>query len=248
MVGTLVPSREPWASRHAQVLACLRSPAVQMMLHSLCAELPVPRPATSVAPPNASSSELDLAMAAWYPVSSSIHDDDNALRRAAHGQLQALASLSLQEKDFIAEVELNRNMSAGGGGFCEVMRCRLDRQLYVVKSAVKRTVVGAFAVSNLSPSLERHILTLARSAREGLGELPTPEIHAAWTSRNDVFIAMQYFPAGDLDMLMRSASEAGENNDLTDAHGRFREEHVRSWGRDMVAGVSWLHETGYMHR
>ncbi|CEH16342.1 Rho-associated, coiled-coil containing protein kinase [Ceraceosorus bombacis] len=255
-LGSKSSPRANWSERRSRVEELLASAPILDVVRCLRRALRADGKQLAVPSPDDPSEDLDLALAAYWPVegtSASAASDTNVVRRRAMPLLRELAATTIQERNFASETALARSLSRGGGGFCEVTRSRFDRKLYVVKSAVKRTVVASFRTSNLSPSLERHILSLARtyagsSSSEFEGELPTPRIHAAWCSRSDVFIAMEYFAAGDLDMLLSSAGEAKCLNEMSDEKGRIHEHHTLAWGRDMVAAVSWLHSEGFMHR
>ncbi|KAK0550687.1 hypothetical protein OC861_003264 [Tilletia horrida] len=180
--------------------------------------------------------------------------DPNPIRRAAIPILGSLPSLMLTERDFIPLNNLQRSRA----GIVEVVRCRLDRKLYVLKSMVK--ALARREPHRSSPLTERKLLSTAIKAeavcKDSSRPAYTPQICAAFQSTGSVHIVMEYFPAGDLNTFLESAGSASIscNGDLSSVPGRnptgglLKEDWVRLYAADIVAAVGWVHESGYAHR
>lgn len=156
--------------------------------------------------------------------------------RDALPHLRELAQCMLCEKDFVSMTTLQRSAT----GAVEVVRCKLDRQLYVLKSALKG--VARRESTRFSPVFEGAILA------QGAHSL-APSLLASFQSPGSVHIVMEYFPAGDLDSLLQSAAHATESYPGKSAgSGLLQEEWVRRYAVDIVACVGWIHSLGFVHR
>ncbi|KAK0535226.1 hypothetical protein OC835_002420 [Tilletia horrida] len=199
--------------------------------------------------------------------------DPNPLRRAIVPALRALPTLMLTERDFIPLNNLQRSRA----GIVEVVRCRLDRKLYVLKSMLKG--VARREPHRTSPMTEKNLLCLAAAESSGAAAAGssgskkgssaagvatvadgrpdfTPQICAAFQSTGSLHIVMEYFPAGDLNTFLESAGSAASTLDAAGSAvpgrnptgGLLVEEWVKMYAADIVAAVGWVHECGFAHR
>lgn len=189
--------------------------------------------------------ELDTSLAVLWsaPLSSR---DVNGLRRVAQHALKPLLQLALSEssRDLapITCLESNRE------GTVELVRCTLDRRIYVLKSTTKGAAKRGYR-SN-APVTERRLLSLSRQSKdEALNARFTPACIAAFQSPGSLHILMDYCPAGDLYHFLESAGEAPLTNEARNrTGGLLSERYVKRYAIDMVAAISWIHEQGFMHR
>ncbi|KAE8230115.1 hypothetical protein CF326_g4891 [Tilletia indica] len=190
-------------------------------------------------------------------VSSCAAIDPNPFRRAVIPVLRSLPTLILTERDFIPLNNLQRSRA----GIVEVVRCRLDRKLYVLKSMIKG--VARREPHRTSPMTEKELLCMAASQSSTRGKTQssprpdyTPQICAAFQSTGSLHIVMEYFPAGDLNTFLESAGSASSlgNGGVSSVPGRnpsgglLIEEWVQLYAADIVAAVGWVHERGFAHR
>lgn len=157
----------------------------------------------------------------------------------------------------------------------DLVRCRHDGKVYVLKSTLKGAAVRERY--RLNPLLEKRIflqsLTCDRKAEQFLGTadanpdcakaptasspddffhstLPTPRLHAAFQSHDTAHLIMEFFPAGDLEALLASAGTANSaypgKSHVPGA--LLTEDWVISYAKDICAAVAWLHAIGFAHR
>ena len=133
-------------------------------------------------------------------------------------------------------------------GVVEVVRCKFDRRLYVLKSVLKG-VARREAYRN-SPLLESAILAQEHYAGDRGAAVPVPELLAAFQSPGSVHIVLEYFPAGDLDNLLQAAAAASGAHPGRRAGGAglLQEDWVVRYAVDIVAAVGWTHSLGFVHR
>lgn len=177
------------------------------------------------------------------PVSSK---DTNIPRCLAQVSLKTITHTALSESSrdlsSITCLESNRE------GTVELVRCRMDRKIYVLKSTTKGAAKRGYK-SN-APVTERLLLSLAKEASLGQGRnVFTPACIASFQSQGSLHILMEYCPAGDLYHFLESAGQAPISNEARNkSGGLLSEKYVRSYAIDMVAAITWLHEQGFMHR
>lgn len=181
---------------------------------------------------------LDCALAIlWHSQSVPRNSLADRLCRSARPSLQEVAQYVLGERDFAALSTLQH----GATGTVEVVRCKFDQRLYVMKSILKG--VARREAYRFSPVFESRLL--AHDQDDGC----TPQLHAAFQGPGSVHIVMEYFPAGDLDSLLRAAAEAGpEYPGKRAGGGLLQEEWVVRYACDIVAAVGWLHGLQFVHR
>ncbi|WFC99256.1 hypothetical protein MYAM1_002000 [Malassezia yamatoensis] len=144
----------------------------------------------------------------------------------------------LGERDFTSLSTLQHSAT----GTVEVVRCKFDQRLYVMKSILKG--VARREAYRFSPVFESRLL-----AHEQRNPGYTPELHAAFQGPGSVHLVMEYFPAGDLDSLLHAAAAAGPEYPGKSQHGGLlQEDWVVRYACDMVAAIGWLHELQFMHR
>lgn len=154
-------------------------------------------------------------------------------------RLEEVRTYVLSERDFAALSTLQH----GATGTVEVVRCKFDRHLYVMKSILKG--VARREAYRFSPVFESRLL-----AHDNDTDSPcTPYLHAAFQGPGSVHLVMEYFPAGDLDSLLRAAAEAepGYPGKSTEG-GLLQEAWALRYACDMVAAVGWLHGLQFVHR
>lgn len=85
--------------------------------------------------------------------------------------------------------------------------------------------------------------------------IPTPLLVASFQSERKLHLVMEYLPHGDLDSFLVSANDGKRNGvglgrgTISSHPGQLLEEKfLRSFSRDMVAAIGWLHELGIVHR
>jgi serine/threonine protein kinase len=188
---------------------------------------------------------LDASLAVlWSAPTYSV--DSNEVRLAACSSLKSILNVALSESNrdlsSITCLESNRE------GTVELVRCRLDKKIYVLKSTTKGAAKRGYR-SN-APVTERRLLSLARKTHlETTRTVFTPTCIAAFQSPGSLHILMDYCPAGDLYHFLESAGEAPIINEARNkSGGLLTERYVRRYAIDMVAAISWLHEQGFMHR
>ncbi|EPQ31424.1 uncharacterized protein PFL1_00759 [Pseudozyma flocculosa PF-1] len=257
-----------WAARHDAIVISLRAPAVARALSDL--ELQsgtrVPRTHATAHDPDRLDSakdasqlqkytaphrlgrELDLALAILWSSSGIPHGKDaNPFRAAALPHIKTLPRLSFSIDDFKSLKTLQRS----SGSFVEVVRCKLDRQLYVLK-----TIVKGFAKRNAaiqSPACETLFLAkkqpgAASSDDGGTTRRVTPELVAAFQTQGSVHLVMEYVPSGDLSELLIAASKCGPEYPGRASSGLLVEDWIRRYAADMVLAIGWVHSRGYAHR
>ncbi|CAD6978796.1 unnamed protein product [Tilletia controversa] len=183
--------------------------------------------------------------------------DPNSFRNTIIPVLRSLPTLILTERDFIPLNNLQRSRA----GIVEVVRCRLDRKLYVLKSMLKG--VARREPHRTSPMTEKDLLCIAASESSGAtsqssGGRPdyTPQICAAFQSTGSLHIVMEYFPAGDFNTFLESAASASSlgNGGASSVPGRnpsgglLIEDWIQMYAADIVAAVGWVHGCGFAHR
>ncbi|PKI84525.1 hypothetical protein MVES_001644 [Malassezia vespertilionis] len=185
--------------------------------------------------------QLDCALAVLWTSKNVPHNSMVAkLYRDAAPALRKLSAANLTERDFSSLYTLQH----GATGTVEVVRCKFDRRLYVLKSILKG--VARREPYRCSPVFESQLL--AQGSTNGANAC-TPMLHAAFQGIGSVHLVIEYMPAGDLDSLLRAAAEAGDKYPGKSRHGGLLEEAwaVR-YAVDMVAAVGWLHELAFVHR
>ncbi|WFD30855.1 hypothetical protein MSPP1_001879 [Malassezia sp. CBS 17886] len=239
--------RATWEQRRAQLCAALERPEVDAAVsalgefaseHAALLRVLRHRLAPTHREEDAVGAALDYALAILWT-------SQGIPRSVPAGQLCADARLSLAGLD---EAGLTQHEFAtlctlqhGATGTVEVVRCRLDRQLYVLKSTLKG--VARREACRLSPVFERQLL-----AQSGVGDARAacaPRLHAAFQSARSVHLVMEYFAAGDLDALLRAAAQADASYPgRSRCGGLLDEDWVVRYAADMVAAVGWLHANG----
>lgn len=252
-----------WAKRHTQLQILIDSPKVsQARSEAIQAASLIPQTdenaASAVASHEASlrlvsedsqeeilGKKLDASLAVlWSTPSSS--KDCNTNRQAAYASLKSVQNVALSEsgRDLSSIICLESNRE----GTVELVRCRMDRKIYVLKSTTKGAAKRGYR-SN-APVTERRLLSLARSRQQERGKTAfTPACIAAFQSPGSLHILLDYCPAGDLYHFLESAGEAPISNEARNkTGGLLAQSYVKRYAIDMVAAISWLHDQGYMHR
>lgn len=186
---------------------------------------------------------VDICLAVLWSIPKGI-SDPNSTRQFALYHLQVLANAALSDsnRDF---VPLNC-LESSREGTVELVRCRFDRRIYVLKSTTKGAAKRGFRTN--SPMTERRLLCVAKNETKGVASF-TPSCIAAFQSPGSLHILMEYCPAGDLYHFLESAGQAPIDNDARNTSGGLlSEKYVHKYAIDMVAAISWLHAQGYMHR
>lgn len=235
---------DPWDERHARIREALRADEVAVVVRTLqshaAAATPLARLLRELLPHDEREEhilgvQLDCALAALWCVQNVPRGAPLDIACApALARMRELDAQSLQIGDFASLCTLQH----GGTGTVEVVRCRFDRRLYVLKSTVKG--IARREASRFSPVLESQLL--ARGASN------TPQLHAAFQSARSVHLVLEYFPAGDLDALLQAAAAAGPGYRGKARTGLLLEAWVLRYAADMVAALAWLHALRFCHR
>lgn len=253
-----------WAKRHIHLQTLIDSPRVsQARSEALQAASLIPQTdenaASVVASHEASlqivakdsqeenlGRKLDASLAVLWSAPSSSSKDFNLDRKAAYSTLKSVLNVALSEssRDLSSIICLESNRE----GTVELVRCRMDRKIYVLKSTTKGAAKRGFR-SN-APVTERRLLSLARKRQQERGKTAfTPACIAAFQSLGSLHILLDYCPAGDLYHFLESAGEAPISNEARNkTGGLLAQNYVKRYAIDMVAAISWLHDQGFMHR
>ncbi|KDN52392.1 hypothetical protein K437DRAFT_18383 [Tilletiaria anomala UBC 951] len=264
-----------WQDRHQQIDTILDEAAVKQALCAFCVARKTVTDQSStiqhdeghaenneLTPTEATSSTflgkrnraIDLAVAlVWSSQHIKPHRDANLCRRNAMPLLKRLPRTMINENDFSP---LN-NLQRGGTGMVDVVRCKNDRRLYVLKSILK----GAARREpyRMVPMTEKMLLLKATTEAQGQdSEEPlvghekhcyTPRLLAAFQSSGSLHLVLEYFPAGDLEALLEAAGQADASYPgKSKKGGLLLESWVKGYAIDVVAAVAWLHEQGFAHR
>lgn len=233
----------PWNVRRAQICADLDDPAVTRVIdaytvHASCecaTARMLHRRLALGSPARAIGARLDGALAMLWCTQA--RGQVSNVRKSAMSSLEALARDTLSERDFGSLTTIQR----GATGTVEVVRCRFDKRLYVLKSMLKGA--ARREAYRFSPVIESAVLS------SGSEPSHTPQLLAAFQSPGSVHIVMEYFPAGDLDSLLSSAVQASDEYEgKSRGGGLLAEDWVVRYAVDIVAAVAWVHQLGFVHR
>ncbi|WFD22553.1 hypothetical protein MEQU1_001225 [Malassezia equina] len=242
---------EAWSVRHARLRAMLHTPEVMAAVTPLSAYAVRHAPALRVLlaqlplggrDEGRLGRELDCALTLlWATGQVPRHIQIERTRAFARTRLEEIQQASLQTTDFTTQCTLQH----GATGTVEIVRCRMNRQLYVLKTILKG--VARREDFRFSPVFESQLL--AQGGRDGSHYAYTPELLAAFQSVRSVHMVMEYFPAGDLDALLQAAAQAdvGYPGKSTTG-GLLHESWVVRYAMDMVAALGWLHALQFVHR
>ncbi|BEI79511.1 hypothetical protein CcaverHIS002_0100400 [Cutaneotrichosporon cavernicola] len=146
--------------------------------------------------------------------------------------LHNVDSLRLKKNDF----EVLGRIGEGQFGVVDAVRCKLNGQVYALKSIEKH--MAARAGVNLGLPFERHVHMLAAEKPS-----PAPALFTSFQSPNALHLVTQYAPCGSIwDRLCELLPAPGLDT------GRMEETEIRWWARQMVDAISWIHGMGYAHR
>jgi hypothetical protein len=254
-----------WYQRHGQLQKLIESPrVVQVRQEALKAASLIPQTDDNAASAAASHQvslrfiggasqeetlgrQLDASLAVLWSTPPSTSRDPNELRSISQYSLKSIVNVALSEssKDLSSITCLESNRE----GTVELVRCQMDRKIYVLKSTTKGAAKRGYK-SN-APVTERRLLSISKRDRdENMGKtIFTPTCVAAFQSPGSLHILMDYCPAGDLYHFLESAGEAPVSNEARNkSGGLLTEKYVRRYAIDMVAAISWIHAQGFMHR
>ncbi|PWY97689.1 kinase-like protein [Testicularia cyperi] len=191
---------------------------------------------------------LDIALTiAWSCDGLQPHLDPNPLRAAAVSAIASICKATLQVHDF----KTVRVLQKGAGSLVEVVRCRIDGQIYVLKSLVKGFARRNAAIQ--TPINEARLLQRPSDSEEhGAIETSccalTPHLMAAFQTQNSVHVLMEYLPSGDFCELLMAASNCGAEYPGRASTGLLTEDWIFRYSVDMVQAIAWVHSQGYVHR
>ena len=249
---------EPWDVRHARISASLHtselmaavSPlAVYTARHAAFVRVLLSQLRHRLREECRMGHELDCALALLWstpgsqtaisPSPSRVLSIER-VRGRARARLDDVLRASLHPGDFSSQCTLQH----GATGMVEIVRCRLDRKLYVLKSTLKG--VARREAYRFSPVYESQLLAEGHSSSDDI--IWTPRLHAAFQSARSLHLLMEYFPAGDLDSLLQAAAQAGPGYPGKSERGLLQEAWVVRYAVDMVSAVGWLHSLHFVHR
>lgn len=261
-------AREPrlWRDRSTQLDALLQRPgiaaalsAVRQRATQLRAGHVLPRPQDD----SVHGCDVDAALALlWAPHS--------GLSGAERAELARVPELMLHEADYTSV----RNLQRGGPGMVDLVRCRHDGRVYVLKSTLKgaagreryrinpmlekRIFLKALASGRAADLSSTHTRDTTETNEDALsvlpgefwGCLPTPRLHTAFQSHDAAHLVMEYCPAGDLEALLAAAGAADASYPgKSRVPGALLDESwILSYAKDICAAVAWLHGIGFAHR
>ena len=164
-------------------------------------------------------------------------------------KLESLPKQLLNLNDF----ETVNNLQQGGTGTVDIVRCKADKRVYVLKSVLKG--VARREPHRVVPMIEKQILlrsthdSLAGSSSPEAMQAFTPNLLASFQSKGSLHFVLEYFPAGDLEALLSAAGQADSSYPgKSRSGGLLQEGWVKGYALDVVASVAWLHEQGFAHR
>lgn len=249
----------PWGVRHARICAALHTPELMAAIEPLSAyttrhaafvRVLVSQLQQHVSEESRVGRELDCALALLWgqahsvsaPLPSSSALSVERVRGRARACLDDVVRASLQPGDFSTQCTLQH----GATGIVEIVRCKMDRRLYVLKSTLKG--VARREAYRFSPVYESQLLVEAHAHGDERAAF-TPQLYAAFQSARSLHILMEYFPAGDLDSLLQAAAQAEAGYPgKSECGGLLQESWVVRYAVDMVAALGWLHSLHFVHR
>ncbi|THU80380.1 kinase-like protein [Dendrothele bispora CBS 962.96] len=163
-------------------------------------------------------------------------EDGLALDRLLHGhhvigktaRTTEIDRLRFGDRDLVFMGKLD----SGSFGVIDVVTCRLNSRLYILKSTLKKTALRAR--DQCSPQLERDILLLARQYTSPW----VPHLLCAYQTPTHLNIVMEYAQGGSLWDVLESSP----------LQGRITEDDLRWWVPQMISAVAWCHQQGFAHR
>ncbi|WVQ95813.1 hypothetical protein IAU59_002912 [Kwoniella sp. CBS 9459] len=169
------------------------------------------------------SVQLDVRLLQAWSTSSKRRDQD-AVRH--------LDNLRVNQADF----EVLGRLGDGQFGVVNAVRCRLNSQVYAMKTMKKFAVTRAGP--HISLALERHIHLLAHAERNP----PVPKLVFAFQSETSISLVTTYAACGSLWDRLCSLSS------VEDTPGCMSEDEAGYWARQMVNAIAWVHKHGFVHR
>lgn len=164
-------------------------------------------------------------------------------------KLEALPKQLLNLNDF----ETVNNLQQGGTGTVDIVRCKADKRVYVLKSVIKG--VARREPHRVVPMIEKQILlrstqeSRAGSSSQQAMQAFAPNLLASFQSKGSLHFVLEYFPAGDLEALLSAAGQADSSYPgKSRSGGLLQEGWVKGYAIDVVASVAWLHAQGFAHR
>ncbi|WWC73689.1 uncharacterized protein I206_107661 [Kwoniella pini CBS 10737] len=140
-------------------------------------------------------------------------------------------NLRLSRRDF----EIIGRLGDGQFGVVDAVECRLNGQIYAIKTMRKHAITRAGP--QISLAIERHIHILAHS-EDG----PVPRLIAAFQGDQTVSLVTTYAACGSLWDRLCFLSEDEEHA------GRMSETEIKAWAPQMIAAIQWVHDQGFVHR
>lgn len=260
MGASSVREDHSWSARHARIISALHSSELIVAIsplatfttqHAAFVRVLLSQLRHNLREESQMGHEMDCALALLWssltpsrsislsPANTSTIMSIERTRERARTHLDDVLRASLQPNDFSSQCTLQH----GATGIVEVVRCRLDRKLYVLKSMLKGVVRRE--AYRFSPVYESQLLAEGYAS----GDVSwTPRLHAAFQSPRSLHLLMEYFPAGDLDSLLQAASQAETSYPGKNERGLLQESWVLRYAVDMIAALGWLHSLCFVHR
>lgn len=260
MAVSSVKENRSWSARHARINSALHSSELIVAISPLAAfttqhaafvRVLLSQLRHHLREESQMGHEVDCALALLWssltparstslsPVNTSTIMSIERTRERARTHLDDVLRASLQPNDFSSQCTLQH----GATGMVEVVRCRMDRKLYVLKSMLKGVVRRE--AYRFSPVYESQLLAEGYDS----GDVSwTPQLHAAFQSPRSLHLLMEYLPAGDLDSLLQAASQAETRYPGKNERGLLQESWVVRYAVDMIAALGWLHSLCFVHR
>ncbi|WVF68262.1 hypothetical protein IAT40_003027 [Kwoniella sp. CBS 6097] len=215
-----MPSSPSYVHRHHLLADLLGQQSVPQHIDRF--QIPFNSP-PSQSPERALSVSLDVRLLQAWSTNSKRRDQD-ALRH--------LDNLRVSQADF----EILGRLGDGQFGVVNAVRCKLNGQVYAMKTMKKFAVMRAGP--HLSLALERHIHWLAQNEKQP----PIPKLIFAFQSETSISLVTTYANCGSLWDRLCSLSL------VEDTPGCMSESEVKYWARQMVDAIAWVHGHGFVHR
>ncbi|WWC92807.1 uncharacterized protein L201_007766 [Kwoniella dendrophila CBS 6074] len=146
--------------------------------------------------------------------------------------LQHVNTLRINSDDF----QLIGRLGDGQFGLVNAVVCKLDGQVYAMKTMQKHAIQRAGPQINLA--IERHVHILSHLSSSA----PAPKLLTAFHDSETISLVTSYAACGSLwDRLCSLSNEDDQIGCMTGLE-------IQWWSPQMIAAIQWLHSQGYAHR
>ncbi|KZV90550.1 kinase-like protein [Exidia glandulosa HHB12029] len=131
------------------------------------------------------------------------------------------------------DIEPLGTVAKGQFGLVEVVRCKIDQQLYACKSVDKKLALRAR--EQCFPQIERDILLRAHTTSAKW----VPRLLCAFQTPEKLTLLMDYADGGNLWDVVEAHADTGS---------RVAETDLRWWMSQAACAIEWCHSQGFVHR